>query len=139
MPWKWWKPKDDPLKNKYVHELEESVSNINEETNDRETEFQELDDTTKRSVLLSFLGIGETLKNIENEDDLNIEELPQDDARKWRNLRNRIAHFPQEMQEETETIQEYIDDLDEIDEQIDQYWVEKTKDEAKSNNSTSKS
>lgn len=25
MSWKWWQPKDDPLKNKYVHELEESV------------------------------------------------------------------------------------------------------------------
>ncbi len=60
MSWKWWQPKDDFLKNKCIHELEESVDNIDEETDDRETEFQELNDTTKRSVLLSFLSIGET-------------------------------------------------------------------------------
>lgn len=126
---KWWKPKNDPLKNKYVHELESSIDSIDEETDERETDFEELDGSSKKSVLYSFLEIGETLKAIENEDELNTEELPVDTSRKWRSLRNRIAHDPVEVQNNHEYVQEHIDDLEELDEQIDDYWLENVEDE----------
>ncbi|MEM7368695.1 MAG: hypothetical protein AAF587_08815 [Bacteroidota bacterium] len=127
MAWKWWKPKDDPLKNKYVHEIEVSKNAIDDETNNRETAFKDLDETTKRSVLLSFLNVGETLKNIEDEDEVNSEDLPKDQTRKWRLFRNRIAHDPLWVQGKSEYVQEHIDDLNEIDEQIEAYWLEKVR------------
>lgn len=129
MPWKWWKPKDDPLKNKYVHELEESVKAIDDETDNRETEYEDLNVSGKRSILFSFLGIGETLKDIEQEDELNTAELPTDIQRKWRELRNRIAHQPLEVQEDDVYVQEHIDDLEELDQQIHQYWLENVEEE----------
>ena len=79
MAWKWWKPKDDPLKNKYVHELEDSIEAIDEETDQRDTSFVELDASAKRNVLYSFLEIGETLKSIDDNPEVDTEGLPNDE------------------------------------------------------------
>lgn len=131
MAWKWWKPKDDPLKNRYVHEIEVSKDAIDKETDNRETVYEDLDETKQRSVLFSFLNVGETMKNIEQEDELNTDELPLDRSRKWKLLRNRIAHDPLWVQGKSEYVQDHIEDLSELDDQIDAYWLERSKRRAK--------
>ena len=129
MAWKWWKPKDDPLKNKYVHELEDSIEAIDEETDQRDTSFVELDASAKRNVLYSFLEIGETLKSIDDNPEVDTEGLPNDDSRKWRHLRNRIAHDPVEVKDNHQYVQQHIEDLSELDEQLDDYWLENVPEE----------
>ena len=48
---------------------------------------------------------------------------------KWRHLRNRIAHDPVEVKDNHPYVQQHIEDLSELDEQLDDYWLENVPEE----------